>query len=63
MIRARDDDAAAGRRIVAAIVLAGGKHPRQHGANGDARDEQDHGMRQLHGRDYDGEKRRFTNSG
>ena len=48
MIRAGDDDAAARRRIVAAIVLARGKHPRQHGARGNARDEKDHGVRQLH---------------
>jgi hypothetical protein len=45
MVRAGDDDAAACRRIVAAIVLARRKHPRQHGAEGDARDKKDHGMR------------------
>jgi hypothetical protein len=48
MVCTGDDDAAACRWIVAAIVLAGGKHPRQHGAHGDARDEKDHGVRQLH---------------
>ena len=48
MVRAGDDDAAACRRIVAALVLARRKHPRQHGARGDARDKKDHGVRQLH---------------
>jgi hypothetical protein len=48
MVGAGDDNTPAGRRIVAAIVLAWGKQPRQGSADGDAREQQDQRMREFH---------------